>query len=134
MRFEEDAARLQRSTLALLAPDAERGARLRLRVGPLHADFSRQLIDSEALDRLLRLADRAELQRMRSEFAAGEALNSTRDARRCIIRCAQMSGSGMPLSWHMRSRRQRVRPAWCRTGWRDYAPTASTTAAACAMS
>ena len=77
MRFEEDAARLQRSTLALLAPDAERGARLRLRAGPLHADFSRQLIDVAALDRLLRLADQVGLERMRSELAAGEALNST---------------------------------------------------------
>ena len=77
MRFEEDAARLRRSTLALLASDVERGARLRLRAGPLHADFSRQLIDSVALDQLLRLADQIGLQRMQSELAAGEALNSS---------------------------------------------------------
>lgn len=77
MNLVDDAARLRRSTLAQLALDGARGARLRLRSGPLHADFSRQLVDGAALDRLLQLAERAGLERMRAELAAGEALNSS---------------------------------------------------------
>ena len=72
-----DAERLSDTTLAVLSADAERGRRLRLRVGPVYADFSRQLVDTAALDTLLALADQAELERFRRALADGEPLNST---------------------------------------------------------
>lgn len=72
-----DAERLSDTTLAVLSADAERGRRLRLRVGPVYADFSRQRVDTAALDSLLALADQAELERFRRAFADGEPLNST---------------------------------------------------------
>jgi glucose-6-phosphate isomerase len=77
MDLASDAARLRQTSLPELALDAARSRRLRLRVGPLHVDLSRQLVDSKALDRLLRLADAVELERWRSAFARGELVNST---------------------------------------------------------
>ncbi|HQW80591.1 MAG TPA: glucose-6-phosphate isomerase [Pseudomonadota bacterium] len=77
MSLADDAERLRDIALSVLSADLERGQRLRLRVGPLYADFSRQLVDVAALDTLLAVADHAELARFRRAFADGEPLNTT---------------------------------------------------------
>lgn len=77
MNLAPDAARLRQSRLTDLGTDVARNQRLRLRVGPLYADFSRQLVDGKALDTLLGIADQVGLDRFRRALASGEALNST---------------------------------------------------------
>ena len=65
MNLAPDAARLRQSRLTDLGTDVARNQRLRLRVGPLYADFSRQLVDGQALDTLLGIADQVGLDRFR---------------------------------------------------------------------
>ncbi len=77
MDHSADAVRLRACSLATLAEDPERNQRLRLRVGPIHADFSRQLIDRDALQSLHALAASVGLEEMRSALANGALLNTT---------------------------------------------------------
>lgn len=77
MSLSREAERLRRSTLSALSSDPDRGRRLRLRVGAVYADFSRQLLDGAALDELLVLAEAVDLDRWRQALAAGETLNNT---------------------------------------------------------
>ena len=77
MTLFREAERLRQTTLSVLSGDAARGTRLRLRVGAIHADFSRQLVDSAALDALFRVAESMELDPWRRSLARGEPLNST---------------------------------------------------------
>ena len=77
MSLSQEAERLRRTTLSALSSDAERGQELRLRVGAVYADFSRQLLDAAALDELLALAEAVDLDRWRRALAEGEALNNT---------------------------------------------------------
>jgi glucose-6-phosphate isomerase len=77
MTLRREAERLRRTTLAALSHNPLRGARLRVRVGEIYADFSRQRLDGAVLDALLALAESQQLDRMRQAFATGEPLNST---------------------------------------------------------
>jgi glucose-6-phosphate isomerase len=79
MTLSREAERLRQTTLSVLSADAGRGARLRLRVGAIHADFSRQWVDCAALDALLAVAEAVGLDRLMHSLAAGEPLNNTED-------------------------------------------------------
>ena len=90
MTLTQAAERLRGASLAELSADAARAERLRLRVGPVYADFCRQRIDGPGLDALLALAEAVELDRMRQALATGDALNSTeaRPALHHVVRAA----------------------------------------------
>ena len=77
MTLSREADRIRHTTLSALSHDPARGARLRLRVGAVYADFSRQQVDGAALDALLALADAAGLDQRRQSLATGAPLNST---------------------------------------------------------
>ena len=63
----------------MFAGDPDRGTRYTADAGDLHLDYSKNLIDDEALALLLGLAERADLPRRITAMFAGEHLNTTED-------------------------------------------------------
>ena len=79
--IEQLAAHAQRTQLrplsALIANDPARAHDFALRVGPLYANFARQLYDREALDALFALAERADTATAMRRLLDGEEVNAT---------------------------------------------------------
>ena len=72
-----EAQRLQHIGLKALSADEQRNRRLKLRVGPIHADLSRQFVDAQSLDRLFSLAHEVDLDAARQALAVGADVNVT---------------------------------------------------------
>ncbi|WP_407352192.1 glucose-6-phosphate isomerase [Luteimonas sp. R10] len=78
----------------LVAADPARAADLSLRVGPLYANFSRQRIDRDALDALLRLADACALPQAFRALFDGERVNVSEDRPALHVALRSVLGAG----------------------------------------
>ena len=63
----------------LFDAEPDRLSRFVMREGPLRADFSKQALDKTALDALLNLAAKCDLEEWRAKFFAGEKVNTSED-------------------------------------------------------
>ena len=94
--LEPHAARLRGTSLrALFDADPDRAQRLSVRVGELYLDFSKNLLDDDALGALLDLArERGLAERLEAMFA-GEHINTTED--RAVLHTALRRPADAPL-------------------------------------
>jgi glucose-6-phosphate isomerase len=76
-RLQAHARRLQQIHLRELIPDEARQSRLQCQAGPLHADFSRQRMDADALNELLLWAQDCDIDGARKRLADGSRVNFT---------------------------------------------------------
>jgi len=63
----------------LFNTEPDRLSRFVMREGPLRADFSKQALDTQALDALLDLAAKCELEEWRAKLFAGDRVNTSED-------------------------------------------------------
>jgi glucose-6-phosphate isomerase len=93
--LENHAGRLRNCSLAALcAQPGDRGQRMRRSAAGLRLDFSRQLLDSEALDALLVLAEQLQLKQRIEALFNGERANNTEDrpALHTLLRAEEAPG------------------------------------------
>ena len=67
------------SISSLYASEPDRLSRFVMREGPLRADFSKQALDAKALDTLLDLAAKCDLEEWRAKLFSGEKVNTSED-------------------------------------------------------
>ena len=67
------------SIASLFASEPERLSRFVMREGPLRVDFSKQALDGKALDALLDLAAKCDLEEWRAKLFSGERVNTSED-------------------------------------------------------
>jgi glucose-6-phosphate isomerase len=90
--FAEHAERLSRTHLRDLLKDQARGDSLRLRLGSILLDFSRQKLDREALEALGQFAEASRWEAARDAMFAGKPINTSED--RAVLHTAlRASGS-----------------------------------------
>lgn len=90
--LEEHVPAVRATHLRDLLADADRAAALTFAHGPLTLDMSRQRLLPETLDRLVELADAAELPARLEAMARGERINATED--RAVLHMALRAGEG----------------------------------------
>ena len=71
----------------LFAKNPKRSAEFSLRLDNLLLDYSKNRIDGETLKLLLRLARETQVEQLRDQMFAGEAINLTEHRRRYIAPC-----------------------------------------------
>ena len=95
-RLDEHARRMHRLTLRqLFDDDPERGRRMSVRAGDLHLDYSKNLLDADALDALVTLARDCGLEERIEAMYAGAHVNVTED--RAVLHTALRRPRGEPL-------------------------------------
>ncbi|HEY9132787.1 MAG TPA: glucose-6-phosphate isomerase, partial [Dyella sp.] len=90
--FAEHAERLSRTHLRDLLKDQARGDSLRLRLGSVLLDLSRQKLDREALEALGQFAEASRWEAARDAMFAGEPIN-TSEGRAVLHTALRASGS-----------------------------------------
>ncbi|MBD8890486.1 glucose-6-phosphate isomerase [Labrenzia suaedae] len=95
-KLSAHAKAMQETTLRdLFAGDADRFSKLSVSSGDLLIDFSKNLIDSTALDLLIGLAEAAGVEQRRAAMFTGEKINSTEG--RAVLHTALRNQSGDPV-------------------------------------
>jgi len=79
---------------SLFGAEPDRLSRFVMREGPLRADFSKQALDARALDVLLDLAAKCDLEEWRAKLFAGERVNTSED--RAVLHMALRGIGGNP--------------------------------------
>lgn len=91
----------------LLNSEPSRLDRFVMREGPLRADFSKQALSGEALDALLDMAAKCDLEEWRAKLFAGEAVNTSED--RAVLHMALRGvGGSKDVQGEVSAMRQRM--------------------------